>query len=119
MSPRELLVEALLTLVRIHKNNGVHFTVIFLKITWSNQVSYIVKEGERYSQRETGRLLWNECIRSVVSSAGTDHSRRSHDLSFSQSLILLYQMLNHLSYDCSQKSIPTTPNLLFILEILT
>ena len=55
MSPRELLVEVLLTLVRIHKNNGVYFIVIFLKITWSSQVSYIVKEGERYSQRETER----------------------------------------------------------------
>ena len=53
MSSRELLVEVLLTLVRIHKNNRVYFTVIFLKITWSSQVSYIVKEGERYSQRET------------------------------------------------------------------
>ena len=62
MSPRELLVEVLLTLVRIHKNNRVYFTVIFLKITWSSQVSYIVKEGERYSQRET-TLEWvhQEC----------------------------------------------------------
>ena len=55
MSPRELLVEVLLTLVRIHKNNGVYFIVIFLKITWSSQVLYIVKEGERYSQTETER----------------------------------------------------------------
>jgi len=55
MSPRELLVQVLLNLVRIHKNNGVYFIVIFLKITWSSQVSYIVKEGERYSQRETER----------------------------------------------------------------
>ena len=55
MSPRELLVEVLLTLVRIHKNNGVYFIVIFLKITWSSQVLYIVKEGERNSQTETER----------------------------------------------------------------